>query len=165
MSYDLLVFDPEVAPRNRDEFILWYKDLTQWGENRNYNSSEGTSGNLKAFYDRLRVYYPPMNGPEAYVFEVSQEVEPRTNKGLFAKLFGSASKQPAPKAKFDERFVTDYSIAENAIYMGFAWAIGAEAYSDVVSAAIETGVGFFDVSANNGVIMHDRDQLETLDIL
>lgn len=76
--------------------------------------------------------------------------------------------KPAPtliKPALDEVFLTDYCIATNAIYIGFAWSIAAEAYSSVISTAMATGVGFFDVSANDGGTIHDRVKLATLDIL
>ena len=72
MSYDLLVFDPKVAPwatlLNRTDFMRCYQELTKWSEPSDYNAPDGLSGNLREFYDRLRVFYPPMNGPDAKVF-------------------------------------------------------------------------------------------------
>lgn len=32
MSYDLLVFDPEIAPRERSAFLQWFEAQTDWGE-------------------------------------------------------------------------------------------------------------------------------------
>lgn len=165
MSYDLLVFNPEVAPRDRKEFMSWYQELTKWGEDRDYNSPDGLTGNLPAFYDTLRIHYPPMNGPHAHNLEPPQGTGLRTKSGLWGKLFGTRPKPSLPAPKFNEAFVTDYCIAENAIYLAFAWSISAEAYSSVVSTAISTGVGFFDVSASNGQILHDREQLTDLEIL
>lgn len=164
MSYDLLVFDPDIAPRDRDQFMSWYRQLIKWEEPRDYNSIDGTTGNLQAFYDRLRRDYPPMNGPNAYHTETHSKSE-GGGRTLMERLFGVLKPVSEPKPMFNDAFITDYSIAESAIYMAFAWSINAEAYSDVVSAAIATGVGFYDVSAGNGVIIHDREKLEELTIL
>ena len=30
MSYDLMVFDTKVAPRERTAFLTWYKQLVKW---------------------------------------------------------------------------------------------------------------------------------------
>jgi hypothetical protein len=32
-----MVFDPEVAPRNRVDFMKWYEAQTQWAEGYSYN--------------------------------------------------------------------------------------------------------------------------------
>jgi hypothetical protein len=32
MSYDLMVFDPAAAPRERDDFLRWYDAQTEWTE-------------------------------------------------------------------------------------------------------------------------------------
>ncbi|MGE4326722.1 MAG: hypothetical protein AB7E21_11540, partial [Pseudodonghicola sp.] len=163
-SYDLFVFDPNIAPRDRDQFIIWYKQLTKWEEPRDYNSTEGTTENLSAFFDRLSRHYPPMNGPNAYQPEIHSKNDGGALR-FWERIFGVRKRAPSLEPKLNEAFITDYSIAENGIYMAFAWSINAEAYSDVVSAAIATGVGFFDVSGGNGVFIHDRDQLKELPIL
>ena len=164
MSYDLLVFDPAIAPRDRDQFMSWYNQIKKWEEPRDYSSIEGTTENLRAFYDRLRRHYPPMNGPNAYRPEMHADID---GGGLrfWERIFGARKPVPKPEPKFNEAFITDYTISESAIYMAFSYSINAEAYSDVVSAAIATDVGFFDVSGRNGVIIHDRDHLKELPIL
>jgi len=37
MSYDLMVFDPTVAPRACKDFMAWYKQQTQWSEDHGYD--------------------------------------------------------------------------------------------------------------------------------
>ncbi len=46
--------------------------------------------------------------------------------------------------------------------MSFAWSVAEQAYEEVVRTALETGVGFFDVSAADGVIAHTSEQLQAL---
>lgn len=156
MSYDLLVFDPEIAPRDRSDFMTWYGNLTKWEEQRDYNSSIGMTGNLPTFFERLREKFPAMNGPFAYDFD---QVEPEP-PSFWRKLWGG-TQTPATEI-FDESLVTDYTLAENAIYMAFAWSVSDRAYNRVFNAALSTGVGFFDVSANDGAILYDASQFEDL---
>ena len=163
MSYDLLVFNPDVAPRDRDAFMLWYRELVKWGEQRDYSQISGASGNLPDFYERISCHYKPMNGPNAYVFKAAPAPSP--TRSLWAKIIGSTQVAQPHQAHWNEELLTDYSIAEHAIYMSFSWSINAEAYSSVVSDAIATGVGFFDVSAQNGDILHDVADLRKLAIL
>lgn len=156
MSYDLLVFDPEIAPRDRSDFMAWYSNLTKWEEKRDYNSPDGMTGNLPTFFERLRQEFPAMNGPLAYDFD-QPEPKPLT---FWQKLFGA--KQPPAPEPFNEALVTDYTLAENAIYMAFAWSVSDQAYNRVFNIALSTGVGFFDVSAKNGAVLHDPGQFEDL---
>ena len=65
MSYDLAVFDPAVSPASRTEFVLWFKQQTQWGESHGYNDPEVPSSLLRAWFHETIETYPPMNGPLA----------------------------------------------------------------------------------------------------
>lgn len=156
MSYDLLVFNPEIAPRNRSDFMNWYNNLTKWEEQRDYNSPIGMTGNLPTFFEQLREEFPAMNGPFAYEFN---QVEPKP-PSFWRKFFKGTQTHKAET--FDEALITDYTLAENAIYMAFARSVADRAFNRVFNTALSTGVGFFNVSANNGAIVHDAGQFEGL---
>jgi hypothetical protein len=32
MSYDLMIFEPEAAPKNHDSFLAWCTEQTKWNE-------------------------------------------------------------------------------------------------------------------------------------
>jgi hypothetical protein len=161
MSYDLLVFDPMFAPRERTEFMVWYRDLVQWKEDRDYNSPMGMSGKLNLFFDTIRDEFPAMNGPYAYDFIISNKSisEPK-QKTLWEKIFSIRKTNEKIQPRFNEALVTDYCLATNAIYMCFAWSVADQAYNRVFNIALSTGVGFFNVSANDGEILHDAKQFE-----
>ena len=65
MSYDLMVFDPTVAPRDRRDFMRWYETQTQWSEGHAYNDPLVSSPSLRAWFHEMRVFFPAMNGPFA----------------------------------------------------------------------------------------------------
>lgn len=65
MSYDLMVFDPLLAPTDREGFMGWFKERTQWNDGLDYNNPDNCSGVLRAWFDDFRQAYPPMNGPLA----------------------------------------------------------------------------------------------------
>lgn len=153
MSYDLLVFDPEVAPRKRSAFLAWYQEVTEWQGPRDHNSPVGLTGNLRDFYDVFREEFPPINGPDVPVF---QEDAPQDQQPFWRRLFGAG--QSVDQVSYDDPILTDYSFADSAIYLGFRSKMARMAKSRVVSVAMETGVGFFDASATRGVILHDDDQ-------
>ena len=123
MSYDLLVFDADVAPIDRGAFIAWYDDLTEWKEPHRYNDPAVTAPKLRAWYDAISAGYPNMNG------DVSD--------------YG-----------YDNPRLTDYSIGQHAIYAAFAWSVAEDAYQTARQLAEQHGVGFFDVSADDGDILH-----------
>ena len=65
MSYDVMVFDPQAPPSDREGFMGWYREQTQWGEGHTYNDPAISTAELRAwFFDMIREY-PPMNGPHA----------------------------------------------------------------------------------------------------
>ncbi|MBL4603762.1 MAG: hypothetical protein JKY84_13525 [Emcibacteraceae bacterium] len=62
MSYDLMVFEPNAAPRDRDEFIKWYWKQTEWSENHDYNDPVVSSPNLQVWFQEMMISFPPLNG-------------------------------------------------------------------------------------------------------
>jgi hypothetical protein len=125
MSYDLMVFDPEAAPRDRDAFFDWYHRITKWDEGHDYNDPANTSPQLARWYRAMIPQFPAMNGPD-----------------------GISDDDPA----LDSGFVTGYTCARNAIYLDFRWSVAAEAYNATLSLAALHKVGFFDVSADDGAV-------------
>ena len=50
MSYDLMVFDPAVAPREAEAFLQWYDAQTEWNETHDYDDPKGSVPALQAFF-------------------------------------------------------------------------------------------------------------------
>ena len=65
MSYDLMVFDPNAAPRGRAPFITWYQEQAQWPESHGYNNPDVPTSELRAWFLDIIKTFPPMNGPLA----------------------------------------------------------------------------------------------------
>jgi|ERR1051325_685626 hypothetical protein len=65
MSYDLMVFRSDSAPRTRPEFMTWYHDQTKWAEGHSYNDPIVTSDELKSWFMEMIKTFPAMNGPYA----------------------------------------------------------------------------------------------------
>jgi hypothetical protein len=122
MSYDLMVFEPGSAPSNRADFMAWYNNQTQWTEPHGYNDPSVASAKLRAWYDDITTEYPNMNGPG-----ISDD-------------------------DFDNPKLTEYSIGQSVIYAAFAWSQAEGAYNAMRSLAVKHGVGFFDVSTDEGEI-------------
>jgi hypothetical protein len=118
MSYDLMVFEPASAPEERNEFLTWYKKLTQWNEEHSYNDPAVSSPALKAWFTDMIQTFPTMNGP------LAPDADPD-----------------------DEALLTDYSVGREAIYAAFAWSKAEQAYQTMFDLAARHRVGFFNVSS------------------
>ncbi|WP_211831186.1 hypothetical protein [Kistimonas asteriae] len=65
MSYDLMVFEPTVAPQERKKFMEWYAQQTKWAEDHSYQDQAVTTERLQAWFREMIEHFPPMNGPLA----------------------------------------------------------------------------------------------------
>jgi hypothetical protein len=128
MSYDLMVFEKSKAPDNRKAFMEWYDKQTEWNEGHSYDDISVTSTALKNWYKEITKTFPSMNGPDAPTEEEIDNME-------------------------NESYLTDYSIGREVIYAAFSWSLTEEAYEKTKSLALKHGVGFFNVSADNGEII------------
>lgn len=69
MSYDLMVFDVESAPKELEAFADWYDDQTEWEEDHDYDDPSVTTEKLRLFFMDLINDFPPLNGPFAKEIE------------------------------------------------------------------------------------------------
>lgn len=65
MSYDLMVFEPAVAPKERKDFMQWYAQQSEWAEDHSYQDHEVSTERLQAWFKEMIQHFPPMNGPLA----------------------------------------------------------------------------------------------------
>ncbi|MFM9851948.1 MAG: hypothetical protein ACKVOJ_03940 [Sphingomonadaceae bacterium] len=125
MSYDLLVFDPSVAPRDRHDFIAWWEEQAEWGEEHSYDDPKNTTPELSAWYEEMRKTFRNMNGS------------------------GSPSDDELMIPGVEDR-LSDYSIGHHAIYVNFPWSEAEVAYPLVRDLAVKHRVGFYDASGDEG---------------
>ncbi|MDR3046714.1 MAG: hypothetical protein LBU51_03745 [Bacteroidales bacterium] len=130
MSYDLMVFRKEAAPKKRIDFLEWYKKQIEWSEGYSYDDSSNTSPELRNWYIEMKQIFPPMNGPDA---PTDKEWDKLEKQGL-------------------DSYATDYVISGDFIYAAFAWSVAKEAYKTMYKFAEKYEVGFFDVSSESGNI-------------
>ena len=120
MSYDLMVFEPEAAPKDHYGFLEWCAEQTKWNEGHSYNDPSVTSPRLRAwFLDVIRLF-PPLNG-------------------VFAQ-------KELPE---DEATAADYSIGTQMIYIAFAWSKAELAYQTTLDLTAKHGLGFFNISSQD----------------
>ncbi|HKD60562.1 MAG TPA: hypothetical protein VKB47_08880 [Terracidiphilus sp.] len=137
MSYDLMVFETESAPKDHADFIAWYSQQTKWGEAHDYNDPALTSERLQAWFREIIRIFPPMHG--RYSEEPSQG---------------------------DVVSSSDYAIGADFIYASFAWSNSEVAYMTVARLAEKHQLGLFNanssgeevwVPAEGGLVLaHDK---------
>lgn len=123
MSYDLMVFKKEAAPKYRTDFMKWYDHQTTWTENHGYDDPKNTALELSNWYIEMIKTFPDMNG---------NDIEDEDLEGAYE---------------------SDYCIGKDVIYVAFAWSVAEEAYNKMNELAAKHGVGFFDVSSEEGAIL------------
>lgn len=65
MSYDLMVFRKEAAPKMRETFLEWYDKQTEWEEDHSYDDPANTSEDLRSWFMEMIQTFPSLNGPFA----------------------------------------------------------------------------------------------------
>ena len=138
MSYDLMVFNPDKAPRNEAAFLEWYDGQTEWTEDHSYNDPQVTSPELKSWFMEMIKYFPPLNGPYA-----PDDIDNLSDE--------------------EDEKITDHCIGHDVIYSGFRWSVAEMAYPIMLELARKHRVGFFDASGT-GIIMfpNDSGELESI---
>jgi len=63
MSYDMMVFDAGVAPRDAAAFIAWYEQQTEWNEDHDHDDPNVSAPALQAWFADMAEHFPPMHGP------------------------------------------------------------------------------------------------------
>ena len=136
MSFDLMVFEISKAPQTKKDFMAWYAQQTEWGEDHDYDDAGLTSPALRNWYREMLQSYPAMNGPDApddEALDADPDLEDR---------------------------LTDYSVGYDVIYAAFAWSEAEPARELTWRLAEKHGVGFFDVSAEGGVWLPDGREIK-----
>ena len=124
MSYDLMVFERTKAPQKRKEFLVWYDKETEWSEEHGYDAPAVTSSALREWYEEMIKTFPNMDASDVEVEDDDAEAN-----------------------------LTDNSIGHNVLYAPYAWSVAEEAYEKMKALAQKYGVGFYDVSSDDGDII------------
>jgi hypothetical protein len=135
MSYDLMVFKGEAAPKVRKDFMEWFAIQAEWSEGHSYDDPANTSPELRNWFMEMIKTFPAMNGP----FANNDDDD-------------------------DDYLISDYCIGRDVIYVAFAWSVAEQAYDKMVELAKKHGVGFFDVSNDDGdILFPENGELKGVD--
>ena len=136
MSYDLMVFNPNNAPKEKSEFMEWYEGQTEWEEEHDYDDPKVSFEGLKNWFLDMIKEFPSLNGPYA-----PNDIDDRV----------------------DDDEITDYSVGKDVIYSAFRFSIAEKAYPRMVELAEKHKVGFFDASGTCDIFFpNENGKLERL---
>lgn len=123
MSYDLAVFDPQAAPREKAAFRAWFDQQVNWSDTQDHDDPAHCAPALRAWMlDMIGEGFLAMNGPHAAADDA------------------------------DTSRMTGYSISTSLIYADFPWSEVEAAYETVFRLAQKHHLGFFDVSSDDGKV-------------
>ena len=129
MSFDFMVFDPAVPPRNDEGFMAWYDAEVGRGEHAGTPSShDGAVAECEAlhtFYKEMCEMFTPFNGPDD------------------VPLPGNA-----PQIRILR--TCEYNFRPHSLYMSFRWPAQDMARGAASAFAKEAGLGYFHCSAQHG---------------
>ena len=124
MSYDLMVFNPKIAPQSETKFLEWYDEQVEWSEPHNYVDPIVTTTELHNWFKEIIQEFPALNGPYS----------------------------PLDVDDLESEFVTDYTIVRDVVYASFRWSVAEKAYPAVLELAQKYQVGFYDVSGSGDIL-------------
>ncbi|WP_421697990.1 hypothetical protein [Ancylobacter sp.] len=119
MGYNLMIFEPSVAPKEAAPFLAWYAQQTDWNDTDDYDDYEATTPRLRAFFLDMVATHPPINGPLA-----------------------------ADALDDSDIRLTDYSIGRDIIYLGGSWETADTALALALQLAEKHGLGVFDTTSD-----------------
>lgn len=119
MSYDLMVFEKSKAPKSYEDFLNWTSHQTEWSEERDYSSIDGTALKLTAWFIEMIKTFPALNGKYSLPDE-----EAFVNEDI-------------------EKHLTDYSIGSEIIYAAFGWSMVDEANKTALELAKKHDIGLY----------------------
>ena len=115
-GYDLMVFEPEVAPKDYDAFLAWFAEEMACDEGHAYNDSRVTSEKLRAWYRDMLLVFP--SGADEF-----EENSP---------------------GDYEEDSYSGYSIGRHFIYVIFVPAMTETALRTTFDLATKHGLGLFE---------------------
>ncbi len=123
MSYDLMVFDPEAAPKSHRAFLDWFTNAMETDDGICFADPAIATAPLRAWYAEMIEIFPNLSGP------------------------GASEELPE-----DEAIASDYSIGKDAIYVCFAWSKVEPAYRACFELAEKHQLGFVNASSHNSEV-------------
>ena len=111
--------------------MTWYEETTEWNDDRDYSTTEGSTDAIAAFYNAITKHFPDLNAAD----DLDDEDE------------------------IDDDTAADYTIGDDFLYISFAYAVAEDAAQRCLELAKANNLAFIDISGTTTIHFPDGSTL------
>ena len=130
MSFDIMIIEPTTVPTSTHAaFMSWYKKTTEWSDDRDYSTTDGSTDSIAAFYNAITEHFPDLNAAD----DLDDED--------------------------DDDTAADYTIGDDFLYIGFDYTVAEDAAQRCLELAKANNLAFIDISGTTTIHFPDGSTL------
>ncbi|OFK61589.1 MULTISPECIES: hypothetical protein [unclassified Corynebacterium] len=130
MSFDIMIIEPTTVPTSTHAaFMSWYEETTEWSDDRDYSTTDGSTDSIAAFYNAITEHFPDLNAAD----DLDDED--------------------------DDDTTADYTIGDDFLYIGFDYAVAEDAAQRCLELAKANNLAFIDISGTTTIHFPDGSTL------
>lgn len=130
MSFDIMIIEPTTVPTSTHAaFMSWYEETTEWSDDRNFSTTDGSTDSIAAFYNAITEHFPDLNAAD----DLDDED--------------------------DEDTAADYTIGDDFLYISFDYAVAEDAAQRCLELAKANNLAFIDISGTTTIYFPDGSTL------
>lgn len=128
MSFDIMIIEPTTVPTSTHAaFMTWYEETTEWSDDRDYSTTDGSTDAIAAFYNAITEHFTDLNAADD--FDDEDEI--------------------------DDDIAADYTIGDDFLYIAFAYAVAEDAAQRCLELAKANNLAFIDISGTTTIHFPD----------
>lgn len=132
MSFDIMIIEPTTVPTSTHAaFMTWYEETTEWSDDRDYSTTDGSTDAIAAFYNAITEHFTDLNAADD--FDDEDEI--------------------------DDDIAADYTIGDDFLYIAFAYAVAEDAAQRCLELAKAKNLAFIDISGTTTIHFPDGSTL------
>ena len=132
MSFDIMIIEPTTVPTSTHAaFMSWYEETTEWSDDRDYSTTDGSTDAIAAFYNAITEHFPDLNAAD----DLDDEDE------------------------IDDDTAADYTIGDDFLYIAFAYAVAEDVAQRCLELAKANNLAFIDISGTTTIHFPDGSTL------
>lgn len=132
MSFDIMIIEPTTVPTSTHAaFMTWYEETTEWNDDRDYSTTDGSTDSIAAFYNAITEHFPDLNAAD----DLDDEDE------------------------IDDDTAADYTIGDDFLYISFGNAVAEDAAQRCLELAKANNLAFIDISGTTTIYFPDGSTL------
>lgn len=130
MSFDIMIIEPTTVPTSTHAaFMSWYEETTEWSDDRDFSTTDGSTDSIAAFYNAITEHFPDLNAAD----DLDDED--------------------------DEDTAADYTIGDDFLYISFDYAVAEDAAQRCLELAKANNLAFIDISGTTTIYFPDGSTL------